>query len=384
MDKVFFALIGSALTGEKSNAIPHSPLSDEVLLTYETLAKRHDVYHLLALGLKENDLLPADSARFRLSIMKTALRCERLMHAYGVLSAALEAAEIPFIPLKGSVLRKHYREPWMRTSCDIDVLVHPEDVDRAVACLADRCGYTYNRKTPHDISLFTPEKIHVELHFALVAKDLVNKSSDVLARVWDFASPIEGHTYFHELSDAMFYFYHIAHMGQHFLMGGCGIRPFMDLFILEGLAEADRAGRESLLCEAELSAFAEASRRLSAVWFAGAATDATTRQMEEYLLTGGVYGTLKNQITITAARGESRLGSFLSLAFPPSSVLKKAYPRLGEQPALYPFYVMRRWLRIFTKKKRYKVFHLTKVRASVTEEAADQTAILLSDLGLYR
>ena len=43
---------------------------------------------------------------------------------------ALEKAQIPFVPLKGSVIRKYYPEAWMRTSSDIDVLVHKEDVEK--------------------------------------------------------------------------------------------------------------------------------------------------------------------------------------------------------------------------------------------------------------
>ena len=50
---------------------------------------------------------------------------------YENLCSAFEKAQIPFLPLKGSVIRKYYPEAWMRTSCDIDILVHDEDVGRA-------------------------------------------------------------------------------------------------------------------------------------------------------------------------------------------------------------------------------------------------------------
>ena len=38
-------------------------------------------------------------------------------------SFKIKKVQIPFLPLKGSVIRQYYPEPWMRTSCDIDILV---------------------------------------------------------------------------------------------------------------------------------------------------------------------------------------------------------------------------------------------------------------------
>ena len=46
--------------------------------------------------------------------------------------AVLEREGIAYVPLKGAVMRALYAEPWMRTSCDIDVLVHETDLERAV------------------------------------------------------------------------------------------------------------------------------------------------------------------------------------------------------------------------------------------------------------
>mgnify|MGYP000152239857 CR=1 FL=1 len=49
--------------------------------------------------------------------------------------------QIPFLPLKGSVLREEYPEPWLRTSGDIDILVHEQDVKRASQVLMETCGF---------------------------------------------------------------------------------------------------------------------------------------------------------------------------------------------------------------------------------------------------
>jgi hypothetical protein len=49
-----------------------------------------------------------------------------MKHEFERICLVLEKAKIPHIPLKGSVLRKLYKEPWLRTSCDIDILVQEE------------------------------------------------------------------------------------------------------------------------------------------------------------------------------------------------------------------------------------------------------------------
>ena len=62
------------------------------------------------------------------------------------LKEALEKAEIPFLPLKGSVIRKYYPEPWMRTSCDIDLLIHKEEADNVVNLFTEKFGGEIKRE----------------------------------------------------------------------------------------------------------------------------------------------------------------------------------------------------------------------------------------------
>ena len=84
------------------------------------MSAKHDVIHLLALGLKQNELISKENSEIEKYILKAVFRYERLRYEYNNLCDALEKAQIPFIPLKGSVIRKYYPEAWMRTSCDID------------------------------------------------------------------------------------------------------------------------------------------------------------------------------------------------------------------------------------------------------------------------
>ena len=139
---------------------------------------------------------------------------------------------IEFIPLKGAVIRQYYPEPYMRTSCDIDILVHEEDLERAKNALVSALNYKSSEKISfHDISLFSLGGIHLELHYNL--KEKRQNLDELLGKVWDYAVNTKEGKYFKLQSPEFYIFYHIAHMANHFLRGGCGIRTFIDLYFIE-------------------------------------------------------------------------------------------------------------------------------------------------------
>ena len=53
----------------------------------------------------------------------------------------------------------------MRISCDIDILVHENDLERATNHLINNLGYSYDGKGAHDVSLFLDKRVHLELHY---------------------------------------------------------------------------------------------------------------------------------------------------------------------------------------------------------------------------
>ena len=112
-------------------------------------------------------------------------------YEYMRLCDTLETAKIDHLPLKGSIIREYYPESWMRTSCDIDILVHEQDLDRAVQTLCETLGYhTEGEREYHDISLFSPSGIHLELHFNILEN--TERIDGLLSRVWEFSKPIKG------------------------------------------------------------------------------------------------------------------------------------------------------------------------------------------------
>ncbi len=381
-NQMLFSLLRCAVSGTPLTEEEKTQFDTSLLPAVLVLAESHDVAHLLALALKQNHLLPQEGTGLQKSLLRAVYRYELLHSEYEKLCQALESAGIPFIPLKGSVLRDYYPEAWMRTSCDIDILVHPEDTEKAAAVLEETCGYVQHHKGSHDISLFSPTQTHVELHYDLVEDGIANEASDVLRTVWETAAARDGFRFLHEMTGEMFLFYHLAHMAKHFIKGGCGIRPFLDLWVMQDKLPLSEEKMEALLKKARLQSFRDSVYEVVSVWFENAPHSEVTRGIESYILHGGVYGNLSNTSVMKATAGESKLRSFGKLMFMSRKNLETLYPNLVKYPFLYPFYQVWRWFRIFNPKKYKKIKHMTDVRNAVSKEDISTMKGLLGHLGL--
>ncbi len=379
--KLLFALLRSVVNGDKLSEQEKSLYTDEMLPKLIEISKKHDVAHLTAQGLVSNSLLKNNNGANN-EILKAVYRYEQINYEYENLCKALETAEIPFMPLKGSILRSYYPEPWMRTSCDIDVLVHPKDTEKAVEYLVDNLGYVESGKCSHDVSLFTQSEMHIELHYDLLEGGIANKSSEVLEKVWDTATLRNGYSYFYEMPDEMFYFYHIAHMAKHFENGGCGIRPFIDLWILDNIPNSEKCKRDLLLEQGELLKFSSAMRELGKVWFGNAEHSALTKQTESYILGGGVYGTAENRIAVQQQQRGGKLKYALSKIFIPYDNIKFHYPILQKHRWLTPVMEVRRWFKlVFCGHAKRSVREL-KQNNNISNTEAENIRVFLNNIGL--
>ncbi len=126
VEKVFFALIRFEINGDELCDEIKNLITPDILPALFKLSKRHDLAHLVGDALDKNGLLPDGTEakkRFLQERNMAVYRYEQIQYEYEQICEVLEKAKIPFIPLKGSVIRQYYPEPWMRTSCDIDILV---------------------------------------------------------------------------------------------------------------------------------------------------------------------------------------------------------------------------------------------------------------------
>ena len=383
-EQLMFSCIRAAICGSDESETLKEQLSAEAAGALYTLAKSHDLAHVVAETLGNGGLLDDGviAQKFQKQQMLAVYRYQRLNYELQALGAALEEAQIDFVPLKGAVLRPYYPEPWMRTSCDIDVLVHEEDLERAIEVLTDRLECKKEGRSTHDVSLVTASGIHIELHYSLLEEGRAADANDILSHIWDYTAPDDGCTYRRHMSDAAFYFYHIAHMAKHFERGGCGVRPFIDLWLLDRREGDDPNERNTLLQRGGLLTFAEAARGLACAWMRGENAEGVARQLGDYILRAGVYGDTETKVILGQAKTGGRFRYIMGRIFPPLSYLKSQYPILKKHAWLVPICYVRRWGRlVFLRRAGHSVNEL-RASGSFSADQKKNAAGLLENLGL--
>ena len=384
--KTMLSLLRAEICGESVENIDKEVLTEDGLKALLALSNKHDVAHLIAHTLIKNNLINKKSelfSKFYLKEMTAVVRHEKNEFALKELCNALETEGRDYVALKGAVIKWLYPEPWMRMSCDIDVLVEEENVEKLARTLTRKYGYEQlSNATTHDISLSTPNGVHLELHFSLTQSGSLPKTDRILKSVWNYAYTVEGYNHKCELDPEMIVFYHVAHMAKHFLNGGCGVKPFLDLYLIKKNMPYPEDKLVKLLKSGKLIDFYNQVLGLIGVWFKNNRHTEITKQMENYVLTGGVYGTVKNAAIVKAGKGKSKAKTFFELMFLPRRNLEVLYPNLKKHRWMYPLYQVKRWFKIFNKKSRQNVKSQIAARNSVTAQEKDAVNNLLKNLGI--
>lgn len=371
---------------DKKHTVDIANFGTEELNELYSLSNKHDVAHLVAEALREFDFetLGEEGAKLRVKLEKQRLlavfRYEKIRFALAQLCELFEAEGVDFMPLKGSVIRKYYPEEWMRTSCDIDVLVREEQLDRAAELVESRLGFkSEGGRNYHDVSFISPGGVHLELHFSLLENS--EKLNRNLSKVWDFSCR-QGNSYQYKMTNEYFLFHIVAHAAYHFTRGGCGVRQLIDLHILLKEITFDEKILEQLCGECGIWSFYCKLKKLCEIWFGEDEHDETTTVMSDYILKAGAYGTIENSAAVSQSKGQSKLGYVMSRLFVSYDRLKEQYPVLKKHKWLMPFMQVRRWFRVFRKGKLRASAREVKASTNVSDEKINQVSQMLNNLGL--
>ena len=383
VEKILFALLAQQICGKSLTPEVRVALTPENRQRLFKIASVHDLGHLVGQALEAAGITE-EMEGFRQLMQRGVFRYISLDHAYTQACALLEAEKIPFIPLKGSVLRAYYPEPWMRASCDIDILVRDSDFPRAKKLLEEKQGYREKEHTDHDSSFLSPGGVCLELHYDTITERYADDAKlKILGKIWDTARPVQPGAYRHEMPDDMFYFYHMAHMAKHFETGGCGIRPFLDIWVLNNRVTFDKAAREALLAKGGLTAFARGMENVTSYWLADGEAGRLSLQVTDFILRGGVFGTYENRAAVGQAKSGGGLRYFITQRlFAPYDALKCDYPILRKYKILMPFYQIVRWVSMFRRGELRARMAEAKTNAGTTRESRDSAAQMLKDLGI--
>ena len=293
------------------------------------------------------------------------------------LSSVLDQNEIAYIFLKGSVLRDLYPSPEMRTSRDIDILVREADLQKAVEAIENGTDFKINKRSYHDISLMN-DFVHLELHFSI--KENSEDIDKLLSRAWEYAIPTDnGSRYVFTPEFQMFHV--ISHMKHHFIHGGLGVRPFLDLWLLRNKTDYDEDIVRNMCSECGILKFYEECCTLSEVWLEQKAYTETSKLFEDFCLSGELFGSaqFKNAGRQSKKRG---IRYILSRVFPPAYQVREYYKDENGKQHSMPYLYMKRLLSWFSKSRRAELNRQLTELVNSDQDYLDQVDKLFSKLGL--
>ncbi|MBQ8358205.1 MAG: nucleotidyltransferase family protein [Clostridia bacterium] len=386
MEETIRLLLGAVRSAMWGRALPAAS-APEIWKDVYTLAQTNDLAFLVYEGaVRGNATLPEEvSKRFLRSAGAAFGRFCAQNHAMERLSDAFEQAQIDYLPLKGLVLRDLYPTAEWRVGRDLDILIRPADLNRACAALRQALAPVTEKKATHDVAFETPDGVRLELHFSLF--DDVDRCGTLLSHPFAHAFPCVSGGHRYRLPDAELYAYQIAHMAKHLRYGGgCGIRPFLDLFLLsEQIGQAAREKGETLLSVCDLEGFARVVHHASTVFFGDGDEDAKTDALLRFILKNQAFGTYQSAAALqksdadTATDDRSHL---LSRLFPSYRYMCRSYPVLRRAPVLLPFCWGVRGLHIFAGPSRTRFLEENRAYRTVGQEHIDEMSRMLDYLQL--
>ena len=345
----------------------------------------HDAAHMIAeaaikYGIKAGAIAKGDDTyRSFIKVQEMAyFRHKRHNTAVCEISSTLEKYKIEYVLLKGSVTKEYYPEKWMRLGGDIDILVKEDDLFPAVDAIALELGYTTDGvKGFHDMSLFSDDGVHLELHYNVMEN--MPSLDKMLSRAWEFCTGDEGYRRY--MTPEFFVLHIVCHMAYHFVGGGCGIKPFSDLMLIRKNIEYDEKLLLSMLSECALADFYKNALTLIDVWFYGKEHTTLTLDMESHILLAGITRGVDKTVAAEQTRRGGKVGYLLSRVFMPYKQLKIRYTGLSGKPLLTPFYWVRRWFSfLFGNKKRAR--HELRSAAKINRDDMKRVTDFFNSVGL--
>lgn len=329
----------------------NEPIPDD--MCWESLvnsAKKHGLQTMLYEIIKKKSCIPKE-IKLKAENQYQAMIWQQIQQDYYAecLFEELKKRDIPFVVLKGHVLRHLYPYPELRTSCDVDVLY---DSNRAneIPEVMEMLGFNLKDE-------WTRGVVTIEMHPEL---DSFNETcKQYYANPWQRIIKREDGNYL--FSDEDFYVYFLVHAVKHFLVGGFGIRTVLDIYVFN--REKKNLNFEYLNSELDklgLREFNEMIKKLAFVWFGKEDEDESTIKIGEYVMFCGTYGKIENQALMRVIDEKKTTKSmkikyfFLSV-FPPYSRMIIKYNWLRKVPFLLPVaWIMRFFGAIFFRRKNIK------------------------------
>lgn len=384
-----FSMIRYGLSGGEP---PTAPAGADWEYLYR-ICRSHKIEEMVCYAaekLPETDRPPAEIMEKLESTWEKATAKEAVQYfSLEELLDAFEEAGVDCMPLKGALLKQFYPRPDIRKMADLDILYKREQEEKVDEILLGK-GYVCAHKSKYDTVYFRKPYMNVEMHHALVEKG--EQGADYYKNVWERLGTINGKNHIYGFSWEDYYIYMITHAAKHMGNGGTGIRSLVDLmqFLTAMEEQMDWEYTDRELEKIGLTKFERHMKRLVEIWFYGGESTLFYDGLTEYMVDGGIYGTMENyKVNHVVCLNGSRQGFMwgklraqLETIFLPFVHMKQQYSYLERYPALLPAAWIQRIFRTLFKKRgrASQVLH----DFDVDKAAAVRRKRMLDELGLQK
>ncbi len=294
------------------------------------LASRHLLAATVAPALKAAGV---KNARFAKALEHSALKSSTMDMEMDALFAELDAAGIWHMPLKGTVLQHLYPVYGMRQMSDHDILF---DAGRAndVNAIMENLGFSAEHFGAGNHDVYHKEPVsNFEMHRELFGQGHEEK---LYAYYRNIEKRLLGDGYEKHFSPEDFYIYVTAHEYKHYTLSGTGLRSLLDTYVYLQRQSLDM---DYVAAETEklgIAEFEASNRSLAQHLFSGGELTETDKEMLEYVLSSGVYGTMNHRVENSMKEyGGGKLWYMLNRFFVPVSKKNKRYQAMA---TYFPFF----------------------------------------------
>lgn len=267
---------------------------------------------------------------------QSTMQCLYQQAAQEELAEAFDRVKIPFIFLKGALLRNLYPRPDLRSMADIDMLIHEKDAQR-IAHIMKKYGYMEKEIGSRNEDIYYKDPcVTIEIHRQpfwkekdwnqYLEKSWLN-SPEKKSDIWDIALSLED-----------YYFYLLGHFIHHLREnGGAGIKIYLDmeLFLHNFGDKMDRQKLNEVLNWSGLTEFENNLNDLVNAWNCGNLQEKLTKNWTKYVVESGAYKNMDNFIILNPAfkNNSSHTGKRYKLSY----VWRRLFPAYQEMCHIYPF-----------------------------------------------
>lgn len=220
---------------------------------------------------------------------------------------AFEKAEIPFLPLKGAILKNYYPNPALRTFTDIDIYVGKELEKSHNVMLG--LGYEKNSDCDlNDVPYVKKPSLHIELHKNLFPDDY--DFDGYFDEPFKHTDLKDGYKYYYLYRTDDFFIYVLCHLYKHFTFGGCGLRQYLDIYVMTQKMQLDMDYIRSELKSLGMEGFLNTTLKLNRFFFDGEKPDDELIEIAEFVFNNSTFGNADNRLVLDYEKGHGEKRTF--------------------------------------------------------------------------